>query len=56
VTPSEALQHIVTLVEATTNLKNDKQRKVLLRSVVVVARRGLGVAPDGVWPNVRLTS
>ena len=47
VTPSEALQHIVTLVEASANLKDDKQRKVLLRSVVVVAQKGLGVAPDG---------
>ena len=26
----------------------DKQRKVLLRSVVVVAQKGLGVALDGV--------
>ena len=55
VTPSEALQHIVTLVEASTELKDDKQRKVLLRSVVVVAQKGLGVAPDGVAecePNV----
>ena len=54
-TPSEALQHIVTLVEASANLKDDKQRKVLLRSVAVVARRGLGVAPDGMAecaPNV----
>lgn len=36
-TPGEALQHIVTLVEASADLKNDTQRKVLLRSVVVVA-------------------
>jgi len=48
VTPSEALQHIVTLVEASGELNNDTQRKVLLRSVVVVAQKGLGVAPDGV--------
>lgn len=47
-TPSEALQHIVTLVEASGELNNDTQRKVLLRSVVVVAQKGLGVAPDGV--------
>jgi hypothetical protein len=47
VTPSEALQHIVTLVEASAALKDDAQRKVLLRGVVVVAQKGLGVAPDG---------
>jgi hypothetical protein len=55
VTPSEALQHILTLLEASADLKDDKQRKVLLRSVVVVAQKGLGVAPDGVAecePNV----
>jgi hypothetical protein len=55
VTPSEALQHIRTLVAASTELKDDKQRKVLLRSVVVIAQKGLGVAPDGVAecaPNV----
>ena len=54
-TPSEALQHIATLVKASAALKNDRQRKVLLRSVVVVAQKGLGVAPDGVAerePNV----
>jgi hypothetical protein len=47
VTPSEALQHIVTLVEASAGLKDDTQRKVLLRSVVVVAQKGLGITPDG---------
>ena len=46
-TPSEALQHIVTLVEASAKLKDDTQRKVLLWGVVVVAQKGLGVAPDG---------
>jgi hypothetical protein len=46
-TPSEALKHILTLVEASAELKDDTQRKVLLRSVVVVAQKGLGVAPDG---------
>jgi hypothetical protein len=54
-TPSEALQHIVILVEASASLKDDGHRKVLLRSVVVVAQKGLGVAPDGVTecaPNV----
>ena len=55
VTPSEALRHIRTLVEASADLKDDAQRKVLLRSVAVVAQKGLGVAPDGVAecaPNV----
>jgi hypothetical protein len=55
VTPSEALQHIRTLVVASTKLKDDTQRKILLRSVLVVAQKGLGVAPDGVAecaPNV----
>jgi hypothetical protein len=48
-------QHIVTLVEASAELKDDAQRKVLLRGVVVVAQKGLGVAPDGMAecePNV----
>ena len=40
-TPSEALQHIRTLVEASADLKDDTQRKVL------VAQKGLGVAPAG---------
>jgi hypothetical protein len=55
VTPSQALQHIRILVEASANLKDDRLRKVFLRSVVVVAQKGLGVAPDGVAecePNV----
>ncbi|MGY4500888.1 hypothetical protein ACVWYH_004819 [Bradyrhizobium sp. GM24.11] len=54
-TPSEALQHIVTLVETSAKLKDYTQRKVLLRGVVVVAQKGLGVAPDGVTecePNI----
>jgi hypothetical protein len=53
--PSEALQHILTLVEASAELKDDTQRKVLLRGVVVVAQKGLGVALDGMAecePNV----
>ena len=53
--PSDALQHIVTLVEASAGLKDETQRKVLLRSVVVVAQKGLGEAPDGMAecaPNV----
>ena len=52
-TPSEALQHIRTLVEPSAELKDDTQRKVF--SVAVVAQKGLGVAPDGVAecaPNV----
>jgi hypothetical protein len=55
VTPSEALQDILTLVETSAELKDDTQRKVLLRGVVVIAQKGLGVAPDGVAecePNV----
>jgi hypothetical protein len=54
-TPSEALQHLRILVEASTGLKDDTRRKVLLRSVVVVAQKGLGEAPDGMAeraPNV----
>jgi hypothetical protein len=54
-TPSEALKSIRTLVEASTALKDDAQRKVLLRGGVVVAQKGLGVAPDGMAecaPNV----
>jgi hypothetical protein len=31
----------------TAALKDDTHRKVLLRGVVVVAQKGLGVAPDG---------
>jgi len=41
VTPSEALKHIRTLVEASADLKDDTHRKVLLRSVVVIARKVL---------------
>jgi len=55
VTPSEALKSILILVKASAALKDDTQRKVLLRSVIVVAQKGLGVAPDGVAecePNV----
>ena len=54
-TPSEALQHILTRVETSAELKDNTQRKVLLRGVVVVAQKDLGVAPDGVAecePNV----
>jgi hypothetical protein len=46
-TPSEALKSIRILVEGSVALTDDAQRKVLLRSVVVVAQKGLGVAPDG---------
>jgi len=49
-----ALQ-VATLVKTSAALRDDRQRKVLLRSVVVVAQKGLGVAPDGVAecePNV----
>ena len=54
-TPTDALKHIRTLVEGSAELKEDAQRKVLLQSVIVVAQKGLGVAPDGVAecaPNV----
>lgn len=54
-TPREALKSILTLVAATDALKNDELRKVLLRSVIVIAQKGLGVAPDGaaeLAPNV----
>jgi hypothetical protein len=37
VTPTEALLHIRTLVEASAELKDDKQRKVLLRGVAECA-------------------
>jgi hypothetical protein len=55
VTPSEARESIRILVDASAELKDDTQRKVLLRGVVVVAQKGLGVAPDGMAecePNV----
>jgi hypothetical protein len=55
VRPSQALKSILILVEASAALKDDTQRKVLLRSVIVIAQKGLGVAPDGVAecePNV----
>ena len=47
----EALQHIVTLVEASAKLKDDGQRKVLLRGVVVVDQKGLGVANVLTFPK-----
>ena len=53
--PSEALKHILTLVEASVELKDDTQRKILLRGVLVVTQKGLGIAPEGVAefaPNV----
>jgi hypothetical protein len=55
VTSSEALKNILTLVESSAELKDDKQRNVLLRGVIVIAQKGLGVAPDGAAecaPNV----
>jgi hypothetical protein len=54
-TPTDALKYIKTLVDETAALKDDKLRKVVLRSVIVVAQRGLGIAPDGLAeraPNV----
>jgi hypothetical protein len=46
-TPSEALKSIRTLVEGSTKLTNDEHRAVVLRGVIVIAQKGLGVAPDG---------
>jgi hypothetical protein len=46
-TASEALKSIRTLVEGSAVLTDDAQRKVVLRAVVVLAQKGLGVAPDG---------
>ncbi len=54
-TPSEALQHIRTLEEASAKLKDDAHRKVLLRSVVVVAQK-VSAWHRMAWPNARLTS
>jgi hypothetical protein len=45
VAPSVALQDIRKLVEMSANLKNDTQRKFLLRSIIAVAQKGLAVAP-----------
>jgi hypothetical protein len=53
VTPIEALESIRILVEALADLKDDTQRKVLLRGVVVVARRA-SAWHRMVWPNARL--
>ena len=52
--PDEALNFIRTLANAP-EVMTDAQRKMLLRSIIVVAQKGLGVAPDGVTecaPNV----
>ncbi len=46
-TPSEALKSIRTLVDGSVAVTDDAERKVLLRGVVVIAQKGLGVAPDG---------
>ena len=54
-TPSEALQHILTLVEASAELKDDTQRKVLLRSVIVVAQK-VSAWHRMVWPNAHRMS
>jgi hypothetical protein len=54
VTHSEAL-YIRAPEEASAELKDGTQRKVLLRGVVVVvAQNGLGVASDGVPSGMRL--
>ena len=46
-TPSKAMQHILILIESSAGLKDDAQRTVLLRGIVVVAQKGLGVTPNG---------
>ena len=46
-TPGQALKDIGTLVAKADALKTDGLRKVLLRSIIVIAQKGLGVAPDG---------
>ena len=53
-TPTEALQHIRTLVDASAELKDDKQRKVLLRGAAWSPRRA-SASRRMVWPNARLT-
>ena len=45
--PTEALKNIQALVDNTAALKDDRLRKVLLRSVTVIAQKGLGIASDG---------
>jgi len=40
-TPSEALRHIQPA------LTDDLHRAVVLRGVIVIAQKGLGIAPDG---------
>lgn len=52
-TPSVALQDIRKLVEMSADLKDDTRRKFMLRSIIVVAQKGLRVASDGVRPNAR---
>jgi hypothetical protein len=47
-TPREALAHIRILTAPHEALQSDAQRNVLLRSIIVVAQKGLGVAPDGI--------
>ena len=45
-TPTDALKNIQTLVDEAAALKDDMLRKVVLRRVIVVAQKGLGIAPD----------
>ena len=52
-TTIEALQDIRTLVVMSAALKNDTQRKFLLRNIIAVAQKDLGEAPK---PKARLTS
>lgn len=46
-TPRQALKDIATLVATADTLKTDGLRKVLLRSIIVIAQKGLSIAPDG---------
>jgi len=45
--PDEALKNIRTLIGGSALLKDDDHRKLVLRSVLVLAQKGLGIAPDG---------
>ncbi len=55
-TPADALKNIELLLTGTaTKLKTDRHRELVLRGVIVIAQKGLGIAPDGVvgfTPNV----
>jgi hypothetical protein len=54
-TPTEALQHIVTLVEASADLKDDTQCKCCYEAWSQ-SRRRVSAWPRMVWLNASLTS